>query len=265
MAHSLDGKTAIVTGAAHGVGRAIARRFSAAGARLVITDRDEEALDDLAALIAEEGGEATAFACNLGEKISIANLMASAVDAYGSIDILVNAMRKVAAGDIMDTDSRVLSDLFDMNVRAVFQLSQAVAKRMIQAAGDEKAEGAIVNITSIAARRTLPELLCYSVSCAALDQMTRSMAVAMAPKGIRVNAVALGGVMTASLQEALRADDSIRDRMIAATPLGRIGEAAEAAEAALFLASGAASFITGQILAVDGGRTSLDPLAKPAV
>ena len=160
MAHSLEGKTAIVTGAANGVGRAIARRFAAAGARLVITDRDEAALDDLAALIAEDGGEATAFCCNLGEKISIANLMASALDAYDSIDILVNAMRKVTAGDIMQTDSHVLSDLFDINVRAVFQLSQAVAKRFIAQGEDLPEEsdeqlGAIVNLSSIASTRTV--------------------------------------------------------------------------------------------------------------
>ena len=123
--------------------------------------------------------------------------------------------------------------------------------------------GALVNISSIAAQRTVPELLAYSVSCAALDQLTRSFAAALAPQAIRVNAVALGAVMTRRLREALSERGELRDEMVSVTPLGRIGEAEEAAEAALFLASPAASFVTGQVLAVDGGRLVLDPLASP--
>jgi len=155
----------------------------------------------------------------------------------------------------------------ETNLKSTFVLSQAAARKMIQLAKDrdEPCKGAIVNISSIAATRTLPTLLPYSVSCAALDQLTRSMAVSLASSGIRVNAIALGGVMTRSIKEAMKELDDFRAQMTAVTPLGRIGEPAEAAEVALYLASDAASFVTGQVVAVDGGRSLLDPLATPAV
>jgi len=121
----------------------------------------------------------------------------------------------------------------------------------------------VVNLSSIAARRTHPELLAYSVSCAALDQMTRSMAVALAPKRIRVNAVAFGSVMSASLKDALKEDESRRDEIISHTPLGRIARAGEVAEAAQFLASEGSGFMTGQIVTVDGGRTLVDTVGAP--
>jgi 7-alpha-hydroxysteroid dehydrogenase len=109
----------------------------------------------------------------------------------------------------------------------------------------------------------VPELLTLSVSCAALDQLTRSMAVSLAPHGIRVNALGVGGVLTERLQSAIRKDEELRDDMIRVTPLGRLGDLDEIAAAAVFLASEHASYITGQVIAVDGGRTLLDPLASP--
>jgi len=124
--------------------------------------------------------------------------------------------------------------------------------------------GAIVNLSSIAAQDCVPESIGYSVASAALDQLTRSLAVAYAPHNIRVNAVALGSIMSGSLQALVAEDEDLRDEVIAATPIGRIGEAVEAAQAALFLASPCASFITGQILAVDGGRSLLDRMSKLA-
>jgi len=162
-------------------------------------------------------------------------------------------------------DVETFDSAWAANVRSVFLLSQAAARRMIEArAGAADAPGAaIVNISSIAAQRTTPQLFPYSVACAALEQLTRSMAVSLAPSGVRVNAVALGAVMTRAMVVALRETEGLREALVRATPMGRIGEADEAAEAALYLASPRASFITGQILAVDGGRMALDPLATP--
>lgn len=124
--------------------------------------------------------------------------------------------------------------------------------------------GSIINLSSIASHATRPELLAYSMASAAMDQMTRSLAVALAPRGIRVNAVAFGSVMSASLQAALKENPAFREEITDATPLGRIAAPAELAEAVQFLASDASGFITGQVLTVDGGRGLLDVVSAPA-
>ncbi|MEM9010519.1 MAG: SDR family oxidoreductase [Pseudomonadota bacterium] len=267
MPYALTGKSVIVTGAARGVGLAISRKFAEAGAKVMMADLDEDRLDEEVKPLAEDSEDVRAFHCDLCERLSVQNLVAATIDAFDRVDILVNASRQVIAADPLSSDSEAFDSLIQQNVKNTLQMSQAVAKRMIQQTKDRTEPGpagSIVNVTSIAARRTLPDLLAYSVSCAALDQLTRSLAVALACHSIRVNAVALGGVMTSNLREALRDREGLRDELTAVTPLGRIGEADEAADAAVFLASAAASFVTGQILAVDGGRTMLDPLDTPA-
>jgi len=146
------------------------------------------------------------------------------------------------------------------------RLSQMAAKRMIQKAEKSGAEGpvgTIVNLSSLAAVRTQPSLLAYSISSAAVEQMTRSLAVALAPKGIRVNAVSFASVLSASLQGTLQENPDWRDAVEAGTPLGRIASADEVAEAVHFLASDASGFMTGQVLTLDGGRGLLDVVAAP--
>jgi 7-alpha-hydroxysteroid dehydrogenase len=147
-----------------------------------------------------------------------------------------------------------------------FQLSQQVAKRMIKQGADqpEGQIGSIVNLSSIAARHTLPELLGYSVASAALEQMTRSMALALAPERIRVNAVAFGSVMSASLQLSMAEHGEWRDDIKNHTPLGRIAGPAELTDVVQFLAAESSSFITGEIITVDGGRSLLDAVSVPA-
>ena len=194
-------------------------------------------------------------------------MIAATIDAFDRLDVLVNASREVRKSDPLDPDDTTFDALLDINVRPTLHVSQAFARRLIKMAGEDAPRqglGSIVNVTSIASRRTLPELMAYSVAAAAVDQLTRSMAVAFASRGIRVNAIALGSVLSASLKSALKERRDLQENLTAVTPLGRIGEAAEAAEAAVFLASESASFVTGQILAVDGGRTMLDPMDTPA-
>jgi 7-alpha-hydroxysteroid dehydrogenase len=264
MPAGIEGRTAIIAGAGGGVGRAIAQRFTGAGARVMLADTDDAGLDETLSGIDAESGQAARFAHPIDDKLGVTNLIAATIDAFGRIDILVTDTRVSAPGGLFEVSADAFETVMTGNVRSVFVQSQMVAKRMVQQReADPDFQGALVNVTSIAARRTVPELLAYSVSCAALDQLTRSLALCLAPERIRVNAVALGAVMTATLREALHERDELRAEMVAVTPLGRIGEAEEAAEAALFLASPAASFITGQIVAVDGGRLVLDPLASP--
>lgn len=261
MPISLAGKTAIVTSATEDAGHAISQRFLEAGAKVILaesSDRKEKTQLD------GDPENWTHFPFVMQDKLCIQNLIATTVDRFGSIDILVNAAQPVTEpGLFLDLKTESFDHTFGDLVRSTLQLSQAVAARMIDHSGDDSPNGAIINITSIASRRTVPELLAYSVSCAALDQLTRSMAASLAPRGIRVNAVALGGVLTERLRTAFREDDTLRDDMLAVTPMGRLADTEEAAETALFLASDHASYITGQIVSVDGGRTLLDPLASP--
>lgn len=269
MSYSLEGKSVIVTGAGHGVGLAIARRFASLGANVVLSGKNEAKLEEEAESLRKSDYSAIHYAGDLRERLTIKNLLSATVDAYETVNILVNASRDVQRSDPLDPEDRTFDHLFAQNLMPTMRLSQAVVLRMIaQAEGNgghgRNGIGSIVNVTSIASRRTLPELMAYSVASAALDQLTRSMAVAYASHGVRVNAIALGSVLSTTLRDALKDRDGLQEDLTAVTPLGRIGEADEAAEAAVFLASDAASFITGQILAVDGGRMMLDPMDTPA-
>jgi 7-alpha-hydroxysteroid dehydrogenase len=267
MSFSIAGKTAVVTGAANGVGLAIARHFADRGANVMFADMDEGRLkEELGDSI--EAANMRYFACDLREKLSVANLLSATIDAFDRVDILVNASRKMAASDPLDPDDQTLDQLLKQNLVTSYRISQHFARRMIQQAerdgNDEAPAGSIINLSSIAARRTQPGLLAYSVSVAAVDQLTRAMAVALAPHRIRVNAVAFGSVMSASLQGALKEHAEYRSEIIGHTPLARIAAAGELAEVAQFLASDGSGFMTGQILTVDGGRTLVDPVDAPA-
>lgn len=268
MSYSVAGKTAVVTGAANGVGLAIARHFVDKGANVMFADMDEKKL------VAEMGDEVSDdspmrfFAGDLRQKLTCANLLSATIDAFDRVDILVNGSRQMMTSDPLDPDDTAVSTLLDQNLVTSLRLSQIFARRMISQAEDDTSSegsiGSIINLSSIAARRTQPELLAYSVSSAALDQMTRSLALALAPHRIRVNAVAFGSVMSASLQGALKDNGNLRDDIIGHTPLNRIASASEVADAAQFLASDGSGFMTGQIITIDGGRTLLDAVGTPA-
>jgi 7-alpha-hydroxysteroid dehydrogenase len=265
MSFSIAGKTAIVTGGANGIGLAIGRHFVDKGANVMFADMDEKRLKSELGKAAE-ADNVRYFAGDLRQKLAQANLLSATIDAFDQIDILINACRQVVPSDALNPDDDAVEMLLQQNLMTSLRMSQQVAKRMIkQAEGQtEGVAGTIVNLSSIAARRTHPDLMAYSISSAALDQMTRSLAVALAPHRIRVNAVAFGSVMSASLKDTLREHSDYREDIEDHTPLGRIASATELAEAVQYLACEGSSFMTGQIMTMDGGRTLLDPVAAPA-
>ncbi|MBE1285690.1 MAG: SDR family oxidoreductase [Rhodobacteraceae bacterium] len=265
MSFSISGKTAIVTGASSGIGLAIGKKFADQGANVMFADNDEKALANELDKLSEDDN-VRYFAGDLREKLTIANLLSATIDAFEQVDILVNGARQVVASDPLDPDDGSADTLLNQSLLPTLRLSQQVAKRMIKQSADDEEEtpaGTIITLSSIAARRTHPELLAYSVTSAALDQMTRSLAVALAPHRIRVNTLAFGSVMSASLKDTLKDNRAYRHDIEEHTPLGRIAAPTELTDAAQYLASDASGFMTGQIMTLDGGRTLLDPVAAP--
>ncbi|SCY37768.1 SDR family NAD(P)-dependent oxidoreductase [Paracoccus tibetensis] len=262
MTLSIQGRTAIVTGAARGVGLAIARHFVERGARVMLADGDEAALNSVISDY-QDVPDARRFIGNMSEKLAMANLLSATLDAFDRVDILVNAHRFVRSSDPLDTDIDAVEEMLRQNMLAGLRLSQIVAKRMIRQAeddGEQVQAGAIVNVSTLAARRPVPSMLGYSIACAAQEQATRGLALALAPHRIRVNGVSFSSVMSHELQCALKETPEKRGQIIAGTPLGRIAAADELAETVQYLVSEGARFVTGQIVTVDGGRSLADPV-----
>ena len=268
MSFSISGKTAIVTGAANGVGLAIARHFADQGANVMMADRDESRLADEVGQTDGEPAQVKYFAGDLRERLTQANLLSATLDSFDRVDILVNASRQIITSDPLNPDEDHVSELLEQNLMTSLRLTQLIAKRMMkQAEQDGRTDGqtgAVVNISSIAGRQSHADLLGYSIACAALDQMTRSMAISLADQRIRVNAVAFGSVMSASLKRSLKDSAELRAEILECTPMSRIASPNEVADAVQYLASEGASFVTGQILTIDGGRTLLDPVSRAA-
>ncbi len=234
----------------------------------MFADRDEARLADEVGHTEDDKGQARYFAGDLREKLTVANLLSATIDAFDRVDILVNASRQVVSSDPLDPSDKTVEEMMEQNMYTALRLSQAVAKRMIAQAEDSEDSngpiGSIVNLSSIAARRTHPDLLAYSISAAALDQATRSLAVALAPHRIRVNGVAFGSLMSNSLKETLKDNRELREEIKHCTPMGRIASAREINGAVQFLCSDGAAFVTGEVITVDGGRTLLDSVGTAA-
>ena len=241
----LDGKTAIVTGAGAGIGRGIALMFAGAGASVVVSDLRAEAAQVVAQEITAAGGQAVGVACNVTRTEDLAAVVATAIDRFGRLDILVNN----AGGGGPKPFDMPMEDFrwaYELNVFSVFHLSQLAAPHMRAAGG-----GAILNITSMAGENKNTRMASYASSKAAENHLTRNIAFDLGPMGIRVNAIAPGAIKTDALDSVLTPE--IEQAMLKHTPLGRLGEAADIAQAALFLCAPASSWVSGQILTVSGG------------
>ena len=258
---ALDGKTAIVTGAASGIGRAIARRLLDDGARVVIADIDEDRGDDAADELSNYG-EVRFIACDVSQKLDVHNLVAGTLDDFSDIDILVNNAGIVHKATFLELSEKDFDRVMGVNLKGMFLCGQAVAAHMVDRINEGDAPGTIVNMSSINALFGLPDQVPYSVSKGGVAQLTRVMAIALAQYGIRVNAVGPGSVMTEMLERVV-SDADARERILARTPLGRIGQPDEIAAVVAWLASDEASYVTGQTIYADGGRLGLNYTMPP--
>ncbi len=265
MSFSVSGKTAIVTGAADGIGLSIARHLANQGANVMCADADEK---KLMAELGDEPEDANirTFAGDLRQRLTIANLVSATIDAFDQVDILVNASRQLMLTDALDPDDTSVMTLLEQNLMTALHLSQQVAKRMMkQAEAQEEGQvGSIINLSSIAARQIQAELMGYSIAAAAVQQMTRSMALSLAPHRIRVNALSFGSVMSGSLRAEVADNREWRDDIRDHTPLGRIAASNELCEAVQFMAAESSGFMTGEVMVIDGGRSLLDAVTAPA-
>jgi NAD(P)-dependent dehydrogenase (short-subunit alcohol dehydrogenase family) len=245
-----DTRTAMVTGASTGIGRAIALALGRAGFDLAITDLDTKWLADLAAEPQLQGRKVVPIALELRSEDSIAQAIEQAAAAFGSIDLVVNNAGRPLSKPAIGVTWAEWNDVIDINLKGSFFLSTAFARHCIA----RKRGGAVVSLASTHGLTGIADRSVYGISKGGIVQMTRMLAIEWAPLGIRVNAVAPATVLTPS-REKLLSDPQARARMLARIPLGRFPAADEVAEAVCYLASDAARSITGQILVLDGGVT----------
>ena len=247
------GKVAVVTGAANGIGAACARLLAASGAAVALWDIDAAAAQSLAAELARAGARATGFACNVARSGEVQTALAATVAAFGRIDVLINNAGIFRAAEFLDIAEADWDAVIDVNLKGAFLVGQAVAREMAKSGG-----GAIVNMSSVNGVTAIASIASYNASKGGIDQLTRVMALSLADDGIRVNAVAPGTIATELAQKAVLGSAEAAARIMSRTPLRRLGRPDEVAAVCAFLASDAASYMTGEIVYVDGGRLALN-------
>ncbi|HJR09492.1 MAG TPA: glucose 1-dehydrogenase [Pyrinomonadaceae bacterium] len=247
----LKGKSALVTGASSGIGRATALKFASSGARVALVGRDAAALETVAGECVRLGGEAFAVAADVTNEADAERAVGETVERFGGLDVLVNAAGGLLSGTLEQTTLAAWDAMMNVNVRAVFHLMQLAIPHL------EQGRGNIVNVSSVTGLRAFPGVLAYCVSKAGVDQLTRCAALELAAKGIRVNAVNPGVVRTEVHKRSGMSEEAYAaflEHSRTTHPLGRVGEPEEIADLILFLASERAAWITGATYSIDGGR-----------
>jgi NAD(P)-dependent dehydrogenase (short-subunit alcohol dehydrogenase family) len=246
-----ENKVVFVTGATSGIGRACVRTFGKAGARVVCVGRNEAALTEVVEEISKSGSEALPIRADVSIEGEADAAIATALQKMGGIDVLINAAGHISSGTIETTELSAWDAMLNVNVRAIFNLMQRALPSLIERGGN------IVNVSSVTGLRAFPGVLAYCVSKAALDQLTRCASLELAAKGVRVNAVNPGVVVTEIHKRGgmdQESYDAFLERSKQTHPLGRVGRPEEIASLVLFLASHEASWITGATYSIDGGR-----------
>jgi NAD(P)-dependent dehydrogenase (short-subunit alcohol dehydrogenase family) len=248
---SLDGKVAFVTGGGRGLGRAGALAFAGAGAHVVLISRTRSQLEETAALVEKLGRKALVVTADTRSGQEIDAAVRAAVDAFGRIDILFNNAGTNIRKNVVDMPDEDWHTIMDTNVKGAFLVARAVARQMVR-----HGSGTIINMSSMSAVSAEPTKAVYAASKGAIALLTKGLAMELAPHGIRVNAIAPGYMLTSLVKGGLEADPERKQRVLARIPLGRLGEPEEIGGALVFLASDAASYITGTTITIDGGWTA---------
>ncbi len=246
----LKDKVAVVTGAARGIGFAIAKGFSREGAHVVLADTEVET----GKAAAGELDNALFVETDVGYSDQINNLTNETLKNFGKIDICVNNAGILRVADVLDYSEEDFDDVLRTNLKGAFLLSQATAREMVK----NETGGSIINMSSVNAKVSIPNAVAYNVSKGGINQLTTGMAVALANRNVRVNAIGPGTIMTDMLKENLMVNEEVRKTILSRTPLGRAGDVDEVANIAVFLASDESSYITGQCIYADGGRLGLN-------
>lgn len=244
----LQGRVVIVTGGSQGIGEACARRFAQEGAQVVIADLADERGRALAAEL-----QARYVHCDVGDKAQVDALVAEVMQAHGRIDVLVNNAGIFRAADFLDVTEEDFDAVLRVNLKGSFLVAQAVGREMARAG-----RGSIVNMSSVNSVLAIPNIASYNVSKGGINQLTRAMALALADRGVRVNAVGPGTIATELAAKAVLTSEEAKNKIMMRTPMKRLGEPSEIADVVAFLASDASSYITGEIIMVDGGRMALN-------
>jgi glucose 1-dehydrogenase len=254
----LSNKIAIVTGAGQGIGRACAIRCAAEGAKVIVSDVNANSGAEVVAAVKAAQGDATFMACDVSKSADVAATVAKAVATYGRLDLLVNNAGVVDDSPFLDLAEAEFDRIIGVNLKGAFLMAQAAGRQFVKQGKDGNGNaGAIVNMSSINAWFGLPDHAAYAMSKGGIMQLTKSMAVALASHGIRVNAVGPGTIETPLIKDVVK-DDAFKTKVLSRTPLGRFGQPEEIAAVVVFLLSEQASYLTGTTIYADGGRMPLN-------